>query len=346
MKNNIYYIHTDVEEEKNAGSKAVRDCEKIMEKRGYKVLSIYSHLNCSQIISKMFHLLQLFKFFLIPYGSILVIKHPIYKGNTYLRFLKLSKAIKKIKLVFLIHDIESERMMFDDSSDFYVKDNFMYKYADFIIAHNDAMKKFLVSKGVLKDKIVTLSLFDYLATEPQINIFDREADISVAGNLSESKCKYIYDLIDNVKELKIQLYGVGLSKYYINKCDYKGSFSPENLVHMINSKYGLVWDGTSIYTCNGSTGKYLKINNPHKLSLFIASKVPVIIWKHAAEARFVEENKIGFCVDSLNEIKKIIDMFDVEEYKKMVCNIEKLSKKVRTGFFLNEKLKDMEMKLK
>ena len=55
-------------------------------------------------------------------------------------------------------------------------------------------------------------------------------------------------------------------------------------------------------TCKGSFGEYLRINNPHKTSLYLASGIPVIIWSKAALAEFIEKNKCGITVDSLYEI--------------------------------------------
>ncbi|NRO11242.1 Beta-1,6-galactofuranosyltransferase WbbI [Lactobacillus helveticus] len=55
-----------------------------------------------------------------------------------------------------------------------------------------------------------------------------------------------------------------------------------------------------------NTGNYLRYNDPHKLSLYLASGIPVIIWKKAAEAKFVEENKVGITVDSLEDYRRYL----------------------------------------
>lgn len=53
---------------------------------------------------------------------------------------------------------------------------------------------------------------------------------------------------------------------------YKGSFKPEQIDH-IHGSWGLVWDGNSIEGCEGELGNYLKINAPHKISLYIAAEL-------------------------------------------------------------------------
>ena len=60
----------------------------------------------------------------------------------------------------------------------------------------------------------------------------------------------------------------------------------------MDQNFGLVWDGTSLDGCNGRYGEYLKFNNPHKTSLYLSCGIPVIIWKEAALADFVEEHKV------------------------------------------------------
>ena len=79
--------------------------------------------------------------------------------------------------------------------------------------------------------------------------------------------------------------------------------------------------------------EYLRINNPHKTSLYLSSGIPVVIWKEAALADFVIENNVGIAVDSLENIESILDKVTKEDYDKMKKNAYKLSKKLRSGYF-------------
>ncbi|MCT0193282.1 hypothetical protein EFM10_09625, partial [Lactobacillus helveticus] len=80
-----------------------------------------------------------------------------------------------------------------------------------------------------------------------------------------------------------------------------------------------------------NTGNYLRYNDPHKLSLYLASGIPVIIWKKAAEAKFVEENKVGITVDSLEELPEIFKSLDATQYELFAQNVEKIAKKLVNG---------------
>ena len=78
------------------------------------------------------------------------------------------------------------------------------------------------------------------------------------------------------------------------------------IIFLLNlfGSFGLVWDGMSSETCKGSFGEYLRINNPHKTSLYLASGIPVIIWSKAALAEFIEKNKCGIRHERIRFSKK------------------------------------------
>ena len=65
------------------------------------------------------------------------------------------------------------------------------------------------------------------------------------------------------------------------------------------------------------TGKYLKINNPHKLSLYLAVGLPVVIWDEAAEAEFVLKENVGFTVKSLYDLPEKLEAVSDNDYQIM-----------------------------
>ena len=56
---------------------------------------------------------------------------------------------------------------------------------------------------------------------------------------------------------------------------YFGSFLPDELPAALEGGFGLVWDGDSAETCSGVFGEYLRYNNSHKASLYLASGFPL-----------------------------------------------------------------------
>lgn len=95
------------------------------------------------------------------------------------------------------------------------------------------------------------------------------------------KSRYIYEfgsLANKSSKLQINAYGNHFDQSKAEKAlCYKGSFHPDVLPGILEGDFGLVWDGISAQSCIGNTGEYLKYNDPHKTSLYIASGIPVIV---------------------------------------------------------------------
>ena len=86
-------------------------------------------------------------------------------------------------------------------------------------------------------------------------------------------------------------------------------------------------------TCAGNTGEYLKYNNPHKTSLYLACNLPVIIWSQAALAGFVKENGLGLVVDALDQIADAASCLTEAQYAAMAKNARAMGEKIRGGGF-------------
>lgn len=263
----------------------------------------------------------------------LLIQYPL---DMYPKVAMLSlRYIKKIhdngvKIGFLIHDIESLRTDNENEKKWYKEsESEFFKLADFIIAHNQKMIGYLENQGV-QCKMYAIELFDYLLDE-SLEFDDNDSDgIVIAGNLSKDKAGYLYKIKD--LDTKFVLYGPNVLVDELgNNMVYKGSFPPEQLSSVISGKFGLVWDGNSTDKCSGSFGEYMKYNNPHKTSLYLACNIPVIVWKKAAIAEFVKKNNVGICIDDLSEIQSIITAMSENEYAEMKHNARKIGAKLRKG---------------
>lgn len=144
--------------------------------------------------------------------------------------------------------------------------------------------------------------------------------------------------------VKFNLYGAKVDELDLicnDMVSYKGVFQQDDLSALMGN-WGLVWDGTSITTCDGLYGKYLKYNAPHKLSLYLVANLPVIIWAEAAEAEFVRDNKLGVIVNSLYEMKSLLEKITQEEYLEMKKNVEDYAHRLRGGLNLGYVLSQIE----
>lgn len=322
-------------EQKNAGPKAPRDIDKILEEE-------YGAENKSFLRTGNFKFKILLEFFKTMFSKeIIVLQYPLlYKESFY-------NLLNKNRTIVLIHDINALRRK--DEKDLKKEINILKKFK-YIIVHNDKMKEYLLAKGINKDNLYVLELFDYLAkgeiNEKDISLNRDDISLLYPGNLKREKSPFVYQLDDNKINFKINLYGLGISENISNKLIYMGSFEPDNINGLIGD-IGLIWDGNFDESDENDTFKnYTKYNNPHKLSCCMALGIPVIVWRKAAIAEFVKNNNVGYIVSSIYDINNI-DFSDYELKRKNAINI---GKKVRSGFYtkriFNQILKNIEKNAK
>ena len=329
-----YYLKENYAEAKHAGSKARLDAEKIMVESGYQ---LYSLNNDSNPI-------------ILTEDDVLVLQFPLLwqslKKQILMRFLK----NRKFKAYLLIHDIESLRNRkiktfkeFKHSIIYFLQNKTVLERVDGIIAHNDKMKAELVRLGIPEEKVVSLEIFDYVIPHYEEKTIYETNTVIVAGNFDIRKTKYARQFPEKPE---FSIYGINFEVEHLPKnVHYKGAFSPDELPHHLQGGFGLVWDGDSPHTCSGMYGEYLKMNNPHKASLYLASGFPIIVWIQSALADFVRKNQCGILVDSLFEIAKSLESLSEYDYQEMIKNSKKIGKKIRNGYFLKTALEKCERNL-
>ena len=349
-KDKVYICEGSPEGEYNASTKARSDVERILEKEKFKKYFIPTKHGVQQ--NKLFKVLQVL-IYLYNYvkwdskikkledGTTVVIQYPLVNTTLLLKNV-IRKNKDRINFIAIIHDLDSLRYKPEIQGKMLCKrvqkeDKEILNECTYIIAHNNKMKDYLITLGNDESKILVLNLFDYLV-DIQLRKIERRKDdpIIIAGNLSKDKAEYLRYLSE-IPEVHFNLYGKGYSKEEKEKnIEYKGAFLPEELLNNLEGSFGLVWDGNSKDSCQGGFGEYLRYNNPHKVSMYLAAGIPVIIWKEAALADFIENNKLGFTISNLNQIGKILDNLTNEEYEQYIINVNEYSMKVKKGDFLNK----------
>ena len=83
-------------------------------------------------------------------------------------------------------------------------------------------------------------------------------------------------------------------------------------------------------------GVYLKVNNPHKTSFYLRSGKPVIIWKEAALAKFVEAEGVGIAVNSLRDIDEKLRNITAKDYLTMLDNVSRVQKQLACGYYFDK----------
>ena len=102
----------------------------------------------------------------------------------------------------------------------------------------------------------------------------------------------------------------------------------------LEGSWGLVWDGNSAKTCSGVYGEYLRYNSPHKMSMYLASGLPLIVWNESALASYVDEKGIGIAINSIDQIPDAIKNVSVEQYSGFIHNVQKVGYELRKGLHL------------
>lgn len=320
----------------NAGSKARNDCDKILESMGY---SPY-YLKISNI--KLLMILQLIYYLVvlpikISFYNECFIQYPFYSIPKSLRlwFYKIILRHYKGDLTCLLHDCIGLR---DGTIIIEPELKLIISHCSNVIVHTPKMKSIIEQSIQLPlEKIKVLYLFDYLTDANPIPSDIEKKEIIFAGNLDKSH--FLKDLHKLPQSLSFNVYGTRSSNLKeTSRCVYKGRFSPDD-ISTIEGSWGLVWDGDQLETCHNNYGNYLRINSSHKISLYLVSCRPVIIWEESSLRDFILNNHLGIAVKSLYEIDEKINDLSVEEKRMIVDNVRQCSLKLRRGEFLKQCLK-------
>lgn len=319
----------------SAAGKAKIDCEIIMEKYGFRNIGLsrttYVSTLPNFVMTLMGTLLGLFR---LRRNSILCVQYPTKK---YYDLIVRVARLKKCRVVTIIHDLRSHRKqrMHVDQEIRSLNRN------DLIISHNKNMTAWLTERG-LTSATVDLEIFDYLcdfdASAGQPPVMGEKFRLIFAGVLEKRKNGFLYQLDDTKAQKFIcNLYGVGFDAEELDSdslINYQGVFPADEIVQRIQGEFGIVWDGTSIDECQGSFGEYLRINNPHKTSMYLRAGVPIIIWDKAAIAELVVEKQVGIAVASLADVDFELQKLSADDYQRMRGNARTLSKQLGDGAFL------------
>lgn len=318
----------------SGGNKAKSDIEKFCKKTNefdsFHLLE-YSRKNP---IKKIFYAnIKLCNQVKKSYYSNYVVQYPVRDNYTFKKYMRLVFKKKNSNVYLIVHDIKSLQ---NNDIEQQKSEIDLFNSVTGLIVHNEYMKQWLVDHGV-ETKMTILGVFDYDNPQPFQKEDKYKETICFPGNLYKSTFLSMPFLNDH----KLNIYGPNKLKAYPKNIIYKGQYSPEELPKHLYENFGLIWDGTSPEECEGKFGEYLKYNNPHKLSLFISSGIPVIVWGKAAVAKLVKKYQIGLVINDLHSLDKLLNDVNEEQYKVLKSNTEKVGKKLREGFFIKEALRNM-----
>jgi hypothetical protein len=321
-------LTTLVPEEKTAWSKARVDVCTILERAGYVLVQL-PRLSSLREARQLWSVLRRE----LAGGGHILIEYPFEQRKRIL-FLYLFRLFSRVKLLAVLHDLDSLRFGTDSG-----REMALLKLFDGLISHNASMTRWLRDKGYRK-KVVDLQMFDYMSAPAQpVHALGMNSPVNIlyAGNLTYEKATYIYsEEIASLKNAHLSVYGpyFDAARAPRHSVSHKGVFNPDSPVLDGRYHFGLIWEGTSVVTCEGPYGSYLRYNNPHKASLYVSLGLPIVVWRGAALADFVVEQQIGVTIERLDELDDLASTVSSEAYFAMARKVGALRDKVAEGGFL------------
>ena len=341
-----YIIDIEVKKVNNAGFKLRRDFNCFASNSNYESLKIwfprFENFLINLLFINIYSVLLFVKYlFFFEKGSMLLIQYPL--SFKYINSFLWIRKIRTIRVGILINDLDSLRHKSNIKKEFK-----LLQKLDYIISPNRSMSSYLSSNDV-NVPLIDMKMYDYKIDIEQNKFEERgfsgnKAIVVFAGNLKKNKSGFIYSLSEVAgQNFSFHLYGDNYHSESIttDKVKHMGTFAPGK-IDKLTGDYGLVWDGPDTNTCSGNYGTYLKLNNPHKTSLYLTAGLPVITWDKSAISEFIILNNIGICVGSLIELSEALGRITRDEYQQMKNNALDISSKLKQGYYLGNAIKASE----
>lgn len=301
------------------------DAERILIREGFEKIEFPRHDSFTPVakLDRLRYLLR--QSFSIKKDSILIFLFPVYSKAVRILIERLLK--KGVRCICYLADINGIKD--GDEKGLQEEIDFLKQFQYFIV-HNAAMKAWLNSiiPGNVSEEI---SFFDFLAEAVQTNrVLTNE--IVFAGNLAKSPFLEKLHLLKDTP-LLFNVYGPGGTAVMEDQknVNWQGSFPPYQLPSKLKGSFGLLWDDACIDKPCGHYGAYMPYISHHKLSLYILSRLPIIVPAIAGSAPLIEKYGIGFAINSLYEIPQKISSLTEAEYFQMQENMNTLAKEISTG---------------
>ena len=338
----ICYISHNYKTTDNAGGKAKTDVEQILTRLGATNLGWRQSHHKNVFVHFLLNLTGILRAIVcIRKDDVIVLQYPLKK---YYETVCKWAHRKGAKVVTLIHDLNSFR-----SQRLTVAEEMKrLGHSDVVIAHNQKMHDWLTDNGC-KSKLEILGIFDYLSpyeitsrrSLPDFSDKGYRFSLFFVGKLTRTSNYFVYDFGKKNPDTPFYLYGTNFAADFLpekTKTEFLGFAKDYKLMEHNKGDFGLSWYGDSLSDGAGRIGEYMAYNNPHKVSLYLRCDVPVILWKNAGIASFIEENQCGILVETLENLEDVLAKITEEQYMRMLQNVRKISQNLARGYYFESAL--------
>lgn len=318
----------------DATRQAKSDIATIAQQTGYQVTNIFRYIDTNETAQAKLARIDGITA-AIAAGDVVVYQYPSLNSPTFEDYFLNRMHERHIKVICLIHDVfafrEPNRLKEFDEIGYFNR-------ADVLIVHNRIMGAALRDLGVTTP-MVCQPLLDSLDSTHEPDRYLSTPDnfsrsVVFAGNLIK-----FTSLGDWHYQTPITVFGFAhddlVAKLNADpKVDYRGRRWQWDLVQELPRMFGLAWDSNGIYAYN----TYTQYNHPHKVSMYLAHGLPVIVWKKAAVANFIVANHLGLALDSLDDLDAAIANVTDEQISDLLAHVNRFGALIRDGWFTRQAL--------
>lgn len=261
-------------------------------------------------------------------GDIIIFQSPTWNDTRFdKRLLEVLRYHAGVKIAVFIHDVIT--MMFEGAPmERLLEIIEVYNMADLVIVPSEYMLALLREKGMTVEKVLIQSMWD-LPFEGELKRPGFRREVFFPGSPQK------FGFVESWK------YEVPLHIYTVDDHEVNGQNiylhawknTTELLLEYTKGGFGLIWEQTA-------PASYYKYHQPHKLSTYLAAGIPVIVKRGLALEQVIQDQGLGFVVDSTKEAADIVKDISEEEYQQLVDNISNISFLIRGGFFTKKLLLD------
>lgn len=296
-------------------------------------LGLETTFSTSQVVSFVRNLMGIIRMsFKVQSGDIILLQYPVKK---YFSLICRIAHHRGAKTIALIHDLGCmRRKKLTEQQEIN-----RLMYADAVIASNAVMMQWLKDKGYSK-MLDYLGLHDYLSdsvSPPPVP--HSPLKVVYAGTLAMRKNAFLMEMAKQVNNYELVVYGNHKDLPHLQTGGHikvNPFLSADRFIREVEGDFGLVWDGDSLDTCSGHFGEYLRWNTPHKVSFYIRAGLPIIVWRQSAVAPIVQQEGIGICIDSIEELNDLLPSITPEQLSEMHQRVAIVSSRMAHGDYLKE----------
>lgn len=267
----------------------------------------------------------------VSQGDIFLFQTPVYSSVYYETSMADAVRSKGGIPIAIVHDLDYLRGLAELEPQLEI-----LRHMSGLITSSERMSTFIRQYGV-KLPMVARGPWDFQTADiNRLAKFDKK--VTYAGNLVNGKASFLYDW---PKDVKIDIYGpnkpLDLPEYL--QTSYKGIKDGTQLPQDLTSGFGLIWEGGDKASRSYST--YLRYNWSFKLGMYLSANLPIIADAKSQTGQFVSDNKLGYALDSLDELPALLDNVTELSYNTLAKQASKFGQKVRSGYFAQSAVKEL-----